>query len=130
MTSVVLDTHALLWWSSEPEKVSPAATAAITGADDIAVADITWFELARLAHQERVFVAIPIVSWLLELARLVRTIPVSPSIAVAAATLPSSFPGDPADRLIYATAVENGCPLVTKDDRLLKFRHPRRVAVW
>jgi PIN domain nuclease of toxin-antitoxin system len=130
VTSVVLDTHVLLWWSSEPEKVSPSATAAITAADDVAVADITWFELARLAHKERVVVAIPIVSWLHELARLVRTIPVSPSIAAAAALLPASFPGDAADRLIYATAIENGCPLVTKDDRLLTFKHPRRVAVW
>jgi PIN domain nuclease of toxin-antitoxin system len=32
-------------------------------------------------------------------------------------SLPSSFPGDPADRLVYATAVEHGCLLVTKDHR-------------
>jgi predicted nucleic acid-binding protein len=37
---------------------------------------------------------------------------------------------DPADRLIYATAVEHGCLLVTKDRRLRSHRHPRPVTVW
>jgi PIN domain nuclease of toxin-antitoxin system len=44
--------------------------------------------------------------------------------------LPASFAGDPADRLIYATAVEHGWPLVTKDRRLRNHRHPRPVTVW
>jgi PIN domain nuclease of toxin-antitoxin system len=60
----------------------------------------------------------------------VRTIPVTPAIANTAVSLPSSFPGDPADRLIYATAIENGWQLITKDQRLREHRHPRRVALW
>jgi len=43
---------------------------------------------------------------------------------------PSRGPGDPADRLIYATAIEHGWPLVTKDSRLRGHRHPRRLTVW
>jgi len=35
-----------------------------------------------------------------------------------------------ADRLIYATAVERGCRLVTKDGRMRRHRHPRTVTVW
>lgn len=41
-----------------------------------------------------------------------------PAIAATAVGLPDTFPGDPADRLIYATAVERGWRLVTKDRRL------------
>ncbi|MDQ3106881.1 MAG: PIN domain-containing protein [Actinomycetota bacterium] len=37
---------------------------------------------------------------------------------------------DPADRLIYATALELGCQLVTKDQRLRQHPAARRVAVW
>lgn len=51
-------------------------------------------------------------------------------MAAAAAALPASFPGDPADRIIYATAAERGWPLVTKDRRLRGHRHPRQVTVW
>jgi PIN domain nuclease of toxin-antitoxin system len=47
-----------------------------------------------------------------------------------ARSLPSTFPGDPADRLVYATAAEHGWPLVTKDERLRSHRHPRRITVW
>jgi PIN domain nuclease of toxin-antitoxin system len=47
-----------------------------------------------------------------------------------APSLPSSFPGDPADRLIYATAVEYGWQCVTKDRRLRDHPDPREVTVW
>lgn len=55
---------------------------------------------------------------------------ITPSVAATAVALPSSFPGDPADRLIYATAIEHGWRLVTKDRRLRSHRHPRPVTVW
>ncbi len=130
MSTVVLDSHVVHWWSAEPDRVSVAAAAAIGDADELAVADITWFELAWLAHHERIVVTIPIGSWLGQLATQVRTIPVTPAIASAAVSLPSSFPGDPADRLIYATAVENGWPLVTRDEKLRDHRHPHPVTLW
>ena len=130
MSAVVLDSHVLHWWSAEPDRITRAAADAIAGADELAVADITWFELAWLAEHERIVVSIPIASWLRQLANQVRTIPISPSIANTAVGLPSTFPGDPADRLIYATAVEHGWRLVTKDQRLRGHRHPHPVTVW
>ncbi len=130
MSTVVLDSHVVHWWSAEPERISPVASKAISEADELAVADISWFELAWLARNERIVVSIPIASWLRQLAGQVRTIPVTPAIATTAVSLPSSFPGDPADRLIYATAIEQGWPLITKDRRLRDHRHPHRVAVW
>lgn len=130
MSTVVLDTHVVHWWSAEPDRISPAASRAIDGAEELAVADISWFELAWLARHDRIVVTIPIAAWLQKLAAQVRTIPVTPAIAHTAVSLPSSFPGDPADRLIYATAIEQGWPLITKDHGLRRHRHPRPVAVW
>ena len=130
MSGVLLDTHALHWWSSEPARVSARATRAIEQADELAIADISWYELAWLARHERIALAIPMASWLRQLAAGVRTIPVSPAIAATAVSLPSSFPGDPADRLIYATAIEHGWRLITKDQRIRSHRHPRPIALW
>lgn len=130
MTTVLLDSHVVHWWSAEPDRLSAAAGEAIDGADELAVADITWFELAWLARHERIVVSIPVASWLQQLAAHVRTIAVTPAIATMAVDLPSSFPGDPADRLIYATAVERGLQLITKDQGLRSHRHPRQVAIW
>ena len=62
--------------------------------------------------------------------RDVRTIGISPAIADVAAALPSGFSGDPADRIIEATAVDNGWRLVTKDRTLRNHRHRPGLTVW
>ena len=130
MTTVVLDTHVIQWWSAEPERMSLAASQAVLDADELAVCAVSWFELAWLARHERILVSVPLRSWLEELAAQVRTIGITPAIAATAVALPSSFPGDPADRLIYATAIETGCRLITKDSRLRAHRHPQPLALW
>jgi PIN domain nuclease of toxin-antitoxin system len=61
---------------------------------------------------------------------MIRTVSITPAIAATAVSLPSSFPGDPADRLIYATAIEHGLRLVTKDVKLRSHPHPRPIAIW
>ena len=130
MTTVLLDTHVLHWWTAEPDKLSQAAAAVVEKADAIAVAAITWYELAWLARHDRIRLTIPVRSWLDELSAHVLTVGVTPAIADTAVALPESFPGDPADRLIYATAIEHGWHLVTKDRRLRDHRHARQVTVW
>ncbi|HTA32186.1 MAG TPA: PIN domain-containing protein [Solirubrobacteraceae bacterium] len=130
MGVVLLDTHVVHWWSAEPERVTPTARKALEDADELAVAAISWFELAWMARHERITLNIPIRSWLEGLAAQVRTLGVTPAIADTAVALPSSFAGDPADRLIYATAVEHDLRLVTKDRSLLDHPHPRSPAVW
>jgi PIN domain nuclease of toxin-antitoxin system len=130
VTTVLLDTHVVQWWSAEPDRLSATAARTVSAADRLAVAAISWFELAWLAYHDRIVVTIPVRSWLDQIAAEVQTIGITPAIAQAAVSLPSSFPGDPADRLIYATAVELGCRLVTKDRRLRTHRHPRPIAVW
>lgn len=91
---------------------------------------ITWFELAWLAEHGRISVAVPVRSWLARLSASGRTAGVTPAIAHTAVSLPASFPGDPADRLIYATAIEHGWRLVTKDASLRRHRHPRPLTIW
>lgn len=130
MSLVVLDTHVVQWWSAEPQRLSKLAAATIESADQLAVAAISWYELAWLATRGRIVVSIPIRSWLTGLASRVRTLPITASLADAAVALPGSFPGDPADRLIFATAVEHGASLVTKDGRMRNHRHPHPVTVW
>ena len=127
---VLLDSHVVHWWSAEPERISAAATRALEEADELAVAAISWFELAWLAAHERILVSIPVRSWLDQLSAQVRTLPLTPAVADTAVSLPSTFPGDPADRLIFATAVEHGLRLITKDEKLRSHRHPKPVALW
>lgn len=127
---VLLDTHVLQWWSAEPHRLSAPATRALEAVDELAVAAISWFELAWLASDERIVVSVPRRSWLEALSNQVRTVGITTAIADTAVSLPGSFRGDPADRLIFATAIEQGWQLVTKDRKLRTYRHPRSITIW
>jgi PIN domain nuclease of toxin-antitoxin system len=130
VAAVLLDTHVVHWWSAEPKRVSPPARKALEKADELVVSAISWYELAWLAKHERITVTVPIRSWLQGLAAQLRTIGVTPAIADTAVALPSSFPGDPADRLIYATAIEHGLKLVTKDRAIRDHDRLESVVTW
>lgn len=119
------NTHVVHWWSAEPERRSARAAAAVTGTDELVVADITWYELGWLATYERITITVPVPAWLQRIASEVRP-PRPPRRSrrrPQRSRRPS--PGDPADRLIYATAVEHGWALVTKDRRLVRFSDHR-----
>lgn len=130
MSAVLLDTHIVHWWSAEPDRISKTGQEALETADELLVAAISWYELAGLAERRRIEIDVPIRSWLEKLARQARTIGITPAIAGSAAALPASFPGDPMDRLIYATAIEQGVKLVTKDRAIRKHDKPRSLVVW
>jgi PIN domain nuclease of toxin-antitoxin system len=129
-TALILDTHVVHWWSSEPDRLSEPASRAISQADELAVSAITWFELAWLANHGRIAISIPLRTWLGQLDVQLRTFGITPEIAATAVSLPPEFPGDPADRLIYSTAVETGYRLVTKDQKLRAQPDGTPIAVW
>lgn len=118
MRTLLLDSHVVHWLADEPDRLSAAASAAIDRADDLAVAAPTWFELAWLRASGRLEGTVPLRAWLDRLAQGLRTMPIGPGVAARAAELPDSFPRDPADRIIFATAIEFGVPLITRDTRM------------
>ena len=126
---IVLDTHAWLWWTSDPSKLSRKAREAIEGSGRVGVSPISCFEIATLVRRGRVSLDRDANAWIEQaLAQEgVEAIPVSPQIAVAAGALEDAFPGDPADRLIYATSIAAGAELVTKDRSLRHFDPARTV---
>ena len=130
MSVALLDTHAIHWWSAEPDRLSRPARQVLKVADELLVAAVSWYELAWLAERHRIVIDIPTRSWLERLGAQVRTVGVTPAIAASAAALPSSFPRDPMDRLIYATAIEHGAKLVTRDRAMAEHDKPRSLVVW
>lgn len=118
---ILLDTHALLWMAGDDERLSKRAHEAIREARQdggIAVATITLWEIAWLAHHKRIVVVGSVESFVRETVARVILRPVTPEIAALSVRLPERFPKDPADRLIAATAMVEGMALVTADARI------------
>jgi PIN domain nuclease of toxin-antitoxin system len=119
---ILLDTHALLWMANDPDRLSKRAHEAIGRARrnlaGIAVATITLWEIACLAHHRRIVVMGSVESFMSDTVARVILRPATPEIAALAVSLPDPFPKDPSDRLIAATAMVEGAVLVTADARI------------
>ena len=127
---IVLDTHAWLWHVAAPERLSARARAAVEGADQLGVCAISCWEVAMLERRGRIALDRDVRDWVgraLGAAHVV-SLALSPEIAVDAALVPGAFPGDPADRIVYATARAHGARLVTKDAALR--RYDAKTTVW
>jgi PIN domain nuclease of toxin-antitoxin system len=116
----VLDTHAWIWWVSEPARLGKSARRILDGAKRVGVPAVCCLEVATLAARGRITLDRPPLEWIHDpLAQPhVELLALTPAVAVKAASFPSTFPGDPADRLVVATAMIESAILITKDDRI------------
>ena len=130
---IVLDTHVWLWWLSKPEDLSAGALAAIEearGTGSVHISSISAWEIAMLVARGRLVLTMGVREWVSrsEALPFFRLVPVSNAIAIRAVELPGKFHPDPADRIIVATALSLGAPVVTKDEKILNYPHV--TTVW
>lgn len=119
---ILLDTHVLIWLALEPQKLSKHAKEAIRSArreGGLAIAGITLWELAWLAANHRIETSVTVESFVGECTSRTTVLPTTAAIAARAVSFPETFPKDPQDRLIGATALTEGIKLVTHD-RLIR----------
>ena len=120
---IVLDTHAWLWLCLEPRRLSAAAATAIRRAvrdGGLVIASITLWEVAMMIARGSVIPQGTPEAWLAALVDRSGVIvkEITPAVAALATQFPDSFPADPADRLIAATARAEGVALVSRDARI------------
>jgi len=130
---ILLDTHVLVWTVSNPAQLSREATRHIRKAqreDGCAIASITLWELALLFQRNRLRAPGTTEASIHEILdqSKVHVLEITPEIAALAMTFPETYPKDPGDRLIGATARALGITLITQDERILA--SPLLRSVW
>jgi PIN domain nuclease of toxin-antitoxin system len=123
---ILLDTHVVVWLGLEPARISKNARAAIDqarlNASGLAISDMTLLELTRITHLGRVDFRPSLESFLSDVERKFVVLPMTGRICMQAVSLPASYPKDPSDRVIGATALVEGLSLLTADREIRKSR--------
>ncbi|MFN2375271.1 MAG: type II toxin-antitoxin system VapC family toxin [Candidatus Binatia bacterium] len=130
--SVLLDTHIWLWWLTAASPLTAAERAALDQAAerrDLCIAAISMWEVQILHAKGRLELPLPFAEWISRATEeaVIRTLPLDRDVVIAVDGLPGSFHGDPADRIIVATARAHALPLATRDAAI---RRARLVRLW
>ncbi|MGL4943181.1 MAG: type II toxin-antitoxin system VapC family toxin [Thermoguttaceae bacterium] len=112
---ILIDTHILVWLCGESNRLSAEAYRVIQTAGRMKFSAITLWEVAMLRSKERIELNKPMLEWLEDVCNNpeFEMVPITPRIAARSGDL--KMHGDPADRIIVATALELGVPLLTAD---------------
>ena len=132
--ALLLDTHTWIWLLADSDQLASVARQKIA----LAQADkrvfgsiISVLETANLESKGRIHLPTGIHSWLEESFADdgIQLLPLSPEIAVASTRLPGTIHGDPADRILIATARIHNLTLLTRDKQLLTYGRKGHVHV-
>ncbi len=121
---LLLDTHVLIWLAEGNHRLGPIALEKINQAladGQLAVASISFWEIAMLIEKGRLEFNIELDVWRHDLLQNgLQEISLTGAAAIRAGRL-EDFHGDPADRMIVATAMEQSAVLVTADRKILQW---------
>lgn len=131
---IVLDTHTLIWWVSNKEKLSKPAYQAIEQElnnkdGQILVSSITPWEISLLVDKGRITLTMELQEWLRTVSEIenLNFIPIDNEVAVQSVRLPGDFHPDPADRMITALSRHYSAPLVTSDSKIQNYKYVKTI---
>src|SRR5581483_1464765 len=132
--TLLLDTHCWLWSQlGIIHLLSRAALDAIRDAashGNLRISPISIWEVAFLERRGRIGLPVNVRVWVEQALSKpgVSVAPLTPEIMIETVHLPGDLHGDPADRMLVATARITGATLLTKDQRLIRYAKQRHVS--
>ena len=132
---LLLDTHIWIWlMNGNDDRLDTQTIHAIEQAaahGRVYVSAISVWEVALLESRGRIRLSRDCLDWVRQAldAPGVLLLPLSPEISVASSRLPGKFHGDPADRILAASARLHDLSIVTHDERILAYGAEQYVSV-
>jgi len=129
--NVLLDTCAIIWCVSDPDRLSAATREIVTASDSsIFVSAISCAEIACLAENGRIEVTPHWRTWFNDAVTENRwsVLDIDLETVQEAFSLPGDFHRDPADRFIVAAARLRRMTVVTADRKILDYPHVQSLA--
>jgi PIN domain nuclease of toxin-antitoxin system len=124
---IVLDTHIWVWWVDNNSQLTAQYQNWIERykTEGLGISVISCWEVAKLVENGRIKLQCSVEEWIEQALGYpgVQLLQLTPRIAIESTQLPGIFHRDPADQIIVATARVWGCPLLTADERILKYPH-------
>jgi PIN domain nuclease of toxin-antitoxin system len=129
---IVLDTHIWIWWIHDDPSLTQRQKAWIQEHEEqgLGVSAISCWEVAKLVEYNRLTLSCSVAEWFDQALTYpgIQLLHLTPRIAAESTQLPGAFHRDPADQIIVATARVYDCPLLTADDKILRYPHVKLLS--
>lgn len=130
--NLLLDTHVLIWLMNGDLSLSKKSQEIIENARkkaNIFISAISVWEIGMLEQKQRIILNKPCLEWIKSSLKYgIKLLPLTPEIAIESCQLPGYAAGDPADRIIIATARIESLMLLTCDERILAYGQQKLVS--
>jgi PIN domain nuclease of toxin-antitoxin system len=126
VTALLLDTHVWLWYAegvTERLRATSVRKLDAARADGLVVSAISVWEIGVLSAKGRIQLSVPLRGWIERALRApgIRFAPLDAAAAAESTLLPGQPRGDPADRMLIATARTQNIPIATRDADILEY---------
>jgi PIN domain nuclease of toxin-antitoxin system len=132
---LLLDTHVWIWLMLGDERLNLSFRHIVEQYKEkelIFVSAISVWELGMLVERKRIQLEIDCLDWVEQAftSSNVNLISLTPRVAIQSTRLPETPHGDPADRILIATAHEYNAVLITHDQKILDYGKSKFIGVY
>ena len=130
-TSIILDTHIWIRWLNQTDRLPATLSQRIDQAEQLHISVVSIYEFVWLIQRGRIKLPLDLDAWLRASTTdiSINLLPVTAAIARRAAGLPMIH-GDPIDRLIIATALENSLSLMSLDGHFARYAELQSLLIF
>lgn len=132
---LLLDTHVWIWMIAGNSILSPLARKSIEKAktrEHLLISPISIWEISKLVEKKRITLEMDVSDWLKQWIELpgIQSAEFTFQVALLSNRLPGIVHGDPADRILIASAYEESAVLVTADEKILQYGSNSFISVY